>query len=73
MVSSQLIFDTKGLLIIKVKPTNMKEFVNDVQSLIVKHWGKLIIVGLLVTLLFNYDDVIRGARDGWNAGYSQTK
>lgn len=51
----------------------MKEFVNDVQSLIVKHWGKLIVVGLLVTLLFNYDDVIRGARDGWNAGYSQTK
>jgi len=45
----------------------MKEFVNDIQNLIVKHWGKLIVTVIIVTLLINYKDVYTGFRDGWNS------
>ena len=35
----------------------MKEFVNDIQDLIVKHWGKLLVVVLVVGVITNYNDV----------------
>ena len=51
----------------------MKEFVNDIQNLIVKHWGKLIVTTIIVTLLINYKEVYKGARDGWNSFDYSTK
>jgi hypothetical protein len=53
----------------------MKEFVNDIQNLIVKHWGKLIIVVLVVGIITNYKDIKRGVVDGWNSvdNTTQTK
>ena len=45
----------------------MKEFVNDIQDLIVKHWGKLLVVVLVVGVITNYNDVKRGVVDGWNS------
>jgi hypothetical protein len=48
----------------------MKEFVNDIQNLIVKHWGKLLLVVLVVGVITNYNDVKRGVVDGWNKGYN---
>ena len=45
----------------------MKEFVNDIQNLIVKYWGKLIVVVLVVGIITNYNDVKRGVVDGWNS------
>ena len=45
----------------------MKEFVNDIQNLIVKHWGKLIIVFLIVGTMINYNDVVKGFNDGYNS------
>jgi hypothetical protein len=48
----------------------MKEFVKDIQNLIVKHWGKLIITTIIVTLLINYKDVYNGARDGFRDGWN---
>ena len=45
----------------------MKEYINDVQNLIVKHWGKLIVVVLVVGVITNYNDVKRGVVDGWNS------
>ena len=48
----------------------MKEFVNDIQNLIVKHWGKLIVTFIIVTLLINYKDVYTGARDGFRDGWN---
>ena len=45
----------------------MKEFVNDIQNLIVKHWGKLLVVVLVVGVITNYNDVKRGVVDGWNS------
>jgi hypothetical protein len=45
----------------------MKEFVNDIQNLIKKHWGKLIIVLIVVGLLMNYNDIIKGFNDGYNS------
>ena len=45
----------------------MKEFVNDIQNLIVKHWGKLLVVILVVGVITNYNDVKRGVVDGWNS------
>jgi hypothetical protein len=53
-----------------MKKINMKEFVNDIQNLIVKHWGKLIVITIIVTLLINYKDVYNGSRDGWNSGWN---
>ena len=47
----------------------MKEFVNDIQNLIVKHWGKLIVVVLVVGLITNYNDVKRVVVDGFRDGY----
>ena len=38
----------------------MKEFVFDLKNLIVKHWGKLIVVTILVILIVNYKDVTKG-------------
>jgi len=48
----------------------MKEFVKDIQNLIVKHWGKLIVVFFIVGIITNYNDVKRGFVNGWNKGYS---
>ena len=49
----------------------MKEFVNDIQNLIVKHWGKLIVLSVLVffivSFIFNYDDVVKGYNEGYNS------
>ena len=45
----------------------MKEFVNDIQNLIVKHWGKLLVVVLVIGVITNYNDVKRGVVDGWNS------
>jgi hypothetical protein len=45
----------------------MKKFVNDIQNLIIKHWGKLIVITIIVTILINYKDVYNGSRDGWNS------
>ena len=59
----------------KIKSISMKEFVNDIQNLIVKHWGKLIVVVLVVGVITNYNDVKRGVVDGWNSvdNTTQTK
>ncbi|HJV19052.1 MAG TPA: hypothetical protein VJ552_04165 [Sediminibacterium sp.] len=51
----------------------MIEFVKDIQNLVIKHWGKLIIVALVVGFLLNYDDVKRGFIDGFNDGRSEVK
>jgi len=47
----------------------MKVFVNDIQNLIVKHWGKLIVTIIFVTLLINYKDVSNGFMDGFRDSY----
>ena len=47
----------------------MKEYINDVQNLIVKHWGKLIVTTIIITLLINYKDVSNGFRDGFRGRY----
>jgi hypothetical protein len=47
----------------------MKEYINDVQNLIVKHWGKLIVTFIIVTLLINYKDVTNGFMDGFRDSY----
>jgi hypothetical protein len=51
----------------------MKEFVKDIQNLIVKHWGKLIVVFLIVGTIINFNDVKRGFMNGWNNGYNTTQ
>ncbi len=48
----------------------MKEFVFDIQNLIVKLWGKLIAVFLIVGTIINFNDVKRGFANGWNKGYN---
>ena len=45
----------------------MKEFVNDIQNLILKHWGKLILVFVLVSIILNYNDVVKGFNEGYNS------
>jgi hypothetical protein len=45
----------------------MKEFVNDIQNLIVKHWGKLIVIFFIVGTIINYKDVVKGFNDGYNS------
>jgi len=45
----------------------MSEFAKDFQNLIVKHWGKLIVVGLNIGFISNYNDVKSGFNDGWNS------
>jgi hypothetical protein len=45
----------------------MKEFVNDIQNLIIKHWGKLIVVFLIIGTIINHDDVVKGFKDGYNS------
>lgn len=45
----------------------MKEFVNDIQNLILKHWGKLIVVFLIIGTVINYNDVVKGFEDGYNS------
>ena len=47
----------------------MKEFVIDIKNLVVKHWGKLIIIWLLATIILNFGDFI----DGFNEGYNSAK
>jgi hypothetical protein len=51
----------------------MKEFVNDIQNLIVKHWVKLLVVFLVVGVITNYNDVKRGFVDGWNSDDNTTQ
>lgn len=45
----------------------MKEFVNDIQNLIVKHCGKTIVVFLIIGTIINYNDVKRGFTNGWKS------
>ena len=45
----------------------MKEFVKDIQNLIVKHWGKLIVAFLIVGTIINYKDIVKGFNDGYNS------
>ena len=45
----------------------MKEFASDIQNLIVKHWGKLIVTILVVGLIVNYKDAMRGFKEGYNS------
>jgi hypothetical protein len=45
----------------------MKKFINYVQNLIVKHWGKLIVVFLIIGTIINYNDVKRGFTNGWKS------
>jgi len=47
----------------------MKEFVIDIKNLVVKHWGKLIIIWLLATIILNFGDFI----DGFNEGMKEAK
>jgi len=42
----------------------MKEFVIDIKNLVVKHWGKLIIIYLLGSLILNFGDAKRGWIEG---------
>ena len=51
----------------------MKEFVNDIQNLIVKHLGKLIVVVLVIGIITNYNDIKSGFMDGWNSVDNTTK
>ena len=53
----------------------MKEYLNDVQNLIVKHWVKLLLVVLVVSGITNYNDIKRGVVDGSNSvdNTTQTK
>jgi len=51
----------------------MKEYINDVQNLIVKHWGKLLVVCLVVGIITNFNDDKRGVVDGWNSVDNTTK
>ena len=41
----------------------------DFENLIVKHWGKLIVTIIIVTLLINYKDVSNGFMDGFRDSY----
>ena len=45
----------------------MKEFVIDIKNLVVKHWGKLIILWLLATIILNYGDFMDGFHEGIKA------
>jgi hypothetical protein len=45
----------------------MKEFIIDIQNLIVKHWGKLIAIFLIAVLIYNFDDAVKGFNDGYNS------
>jgi hypothetical protein len=45
----------------------MKAFINDIQNLIVKHWGKLIMLVLVVGIITNYNDFKRGVINGWKS------
>jgi len=52
----------------------MSEFAKDIQNLIVKHWGKLILVGIIIGFMSNYNDVKSGFNNGWNnVRHNQTK
>jgi hypothetical protein len=45
----------------------MKEFVIDIKNLVVKHWGKLIIIWLLATIILNFGDFMDGFHEGYNS------
>jgi hypothetical protein len=49
----------------------MKEFVIDIKNLVVKHWGKLIIVWLLATIILNFNDFKDGFIHGYNSARSE--
>ena len=49
----------------------MREFVIDIKNLVIKHWGKLIVIYLLGSLLLNFYDVIDGFNEGWNSSKSE--
>ena len=34
--------------------------------MIVKHWGKLVVIFFVIGLLSNYNDVVNGFNDGYN-------
>jgi hypothetical protein len=43
----------------------MKDFLIDLQNLIIKHWIKLIVVFLIIELIVNFNEVKKGFMDGW--------
>lgn len=47
----------------------MEEFIIDIKNLVVKHWGKLIVVFLLGILILNFGDFI----DGFNEGMKEAQ
>jgi hypothetical protein len=47
--------------------SDMREFVIDIKNLVVKHWGKLIILWLLASLILNYGDFMDGFHEGYNS------
>jgi hypothetical protein len=51
----------------------MKEFVIDIKNLVVKHWGKLIIIYLLGSLILNFGDFIDDIKEGWNAAEAEAQ
>ncbi len=51
----------------------MKEFVIDIKNLVVKHWGKLIIIWLLATIILNFGDFMDGIKEGWNAAGAEAQ
>lgn len=51
----------------------MKEFVIDIKNLVVKHWGKLIIVWLLASLILNFDDFLDGINQGWKEAEAEAQ
>ena len=57
------------LVLNKIASIGIADFVNDINTLTLKHWGKLIIVFLFVGFVENYKDVKRGFMAGWNYGY----
>ena len=51
----------------------MREFVIDIKNLVIKHWGKLIVIYLLGSLLLNFNDVLDGFNEGWNSSKNEAK
>ncbi len=50
----------------KLTITDMNQFIEDLKTLINKHWKLLLIIGLIIAFLTNYTDIKSGIVDGWN-------
>jgi hypothetical protein len=51
----------------------MREFVIDIKSLVIKHWGKLIVIYLLGSFILNFNDVLDGFNEGWNSSKKEAQ